>query len=52
MFNSTLNTKAEGYYYTTSGYNDLANLIAQEQLRSNNRNNNYNGAWGESVVGI
>lgn len=45
-------TKAEGYYYTTSGYNDLANLIAQEQLRSNNRNNNYNGAWGESVVGI
>lgn len=43
-------TKADGYYYTTSGYNDLTNLIAQEQLRSNNRNNNYNGAWGECVV--
>lgn len=45
-------TKADGYYYTTSGYNDLTNLIAQEQLRSNNRNNNYNGAWGECVVEI
>ncbi len=45
-------TKADGYYYTTSGYNDLTNLIAQEQLRSNNSNNNYNGAWGECVVGI
>lgn len=45
-------TKAEGYYYTTSGYNDLTNLIAQEQLKINNRNNNYNGAWRECVVGI
>ena len=37
--------KQDGYYYTTTGYNNLINLIAQEQLRNNNRKNNYNGAW-------
>lgn len=39
--------KQEGYYYTTTGYNMLINLISQEQLKVRNRNNNYNGAWRE-----
>ena len=39
--------KQNGYYYTTTGYNKLMNIISQEQLNINNRNNNYNGAWRE-----
>ena len=39
--------KQNGYYYTTTGYNMLMNIISQEQLIVNNRNNNYNGAWRE-----
>lgn len=39
--------KQDGYYYTTTGYDMLMNLISQEQLKVNNRNNNYNGAWRE-----
>ena len=42
-------TKREEYYYTATGYSALMNLIAQEQLKSNNRNNSYNGAWRERV---
>ena len=39
--------KKEEYYYTTTGYDMLMNLISQEQLKVQNRNNNYNGAWRE-----
>ena len=39
--------KQDGYYYTTTGYGMLMNLISQEKLKVNNRNNNYNGAWRE-----
>lgn len=40
-------TRGEGYYYTTTGYNTMMNIISQEQLKSDNKNNNYNGAWRE-----
>lgn len=40
-------TKGEGYYYTTTGYKTMLNIISQEQLISDNKNNNYNGAWRE-----
>lgn len=41
--------KQDEYYYTTTGYNMLMSLVSQEQLKINNRNNNYNGAWREEI---
>lgn len=34
------------YYYTTVGYDAFKNNAALEQLKENNKNNSYNGAWG------
>jgi len=42
-------TERNGHYYTTTGYVELVNLISRDQLKNNNKKNNYNGAWREKV---
>lgn len=41
--------KKEDYYYTSIGYEELLISIETEQLKENNRCNNYNGAWGKDI---
>lgn len=37
------------FYYTSRGYQNYCNLYEHYRLKENNKNNNYNGAWGNGL---